>query len=297
MAMRISTISRHIREGFKNLSRNSWMTFASVGAVAVSLFILGVFMLLTMNVNYMADKLEEQVEIRVFIEETATEKEISEVENQLRSLPEVKQVAFISKEEGLEILKQDLGEDSGVLAGLEDENPLRDAFYVKSFDPRQTNVVAAKIQQISHVAEVKYGRDTVETLFNVTSIIRNVGLVFSLGLAFTSLFLIANTIRLTIYARRREIEIMKLCGATNWFIRWPFILEGIIMGTIGSLIPILLLSVGYMQVLKHYSTPIFFLELMPMYPSMFNLAFSLILTGVLIGIVGSFMSVRRFLKI
>ncbi|OEF97825.1 permease-like cell division protein FtsX [Desulfuribacillus alkaliarsenatis] len=295
--MRISTMGRHIREGFKNLSRNSWMTSASVGAVAVSLFILGVFMLLTMNVNYMAERLEEQVEIRVFINENATEYEVEAVDARLRSMVEVKEITFITKEEGLEILRQDLGEDASVLDGLEEDNPLRDAFYVKSFDPRQIGELAAKISNVPNVAEVKYGRDTVEALFDVTSIIRNVGLVFSLGLAFTSLFLIANTIRLTIYARRREIEIMKLCGATNWFIRWPFFLEGMIMGLIGSIIPIIILSLGYLHILDRYSSPIFFLELMPFFPFMINLAIALVSTGVLIGIVGSLMSVRRFLKV
>lgn len=295
--MKASTIGRHFREGFKNLFRNSWMTIASVGAVAVSLFILGVFLLLAMNVNYMASQLEEQVEIRVFIDELANEKEVETIDAKLRSMNDVKEVLFIPKEEGLELLREDLGQEASVLDGLEAENPLRDAFYVKSFQPRLVGELAGQIEKIPFVAEVKYGRDTVEMLFNVTSIIRNVGLVFSIGLAFTSLFLIANTIRLTIYARRKEIEIMKLCGATNWFIRWPFFLEGMTMGFIGALVPIIVLLVGYTQILKHQTAGLFFLDLMPFHPFMWQLALVLSGTGVLIGVTGSVMSIRRFLKV
>ncbi|OEH86794.1 cell division protein FtsX [Desulfuribacillus stibiiarsenatis] len=295
--MRISTVGRHLREGYKNLSRNSWMSFAAVGAVSVSLFILGVFLLLAMNVSYMAEKLEEQVEIRVFVDELANENEVEAIDAKLRSLVDVKEVVFISKEEGLEILKKGLGEESSVLDGLENENPLRDAFYVKSFHPRQVGDLAKKIEKIPFVAEVKYGRDTVEALFSVTTIVRNVGLIFSIGLAFTSLFLIANTIRLTIYARRKEIEIMKLCGATNWFIRWPFFLEGMWMGFLGSLLPILLIGVGYFELLRRQKTSIYFLELMPFDPFIYQLAILLTGSGVFIGVIGSMMSVRRFLKI
>jgi len=295
--MRISTFNRHIREGFKNISRNSWMTIASVGAVAVSLFILGVFLLLAMNVNYMAQKLEDQVEIRVFIEELAEQQEIDDIDARLRSLNDVKEVVFVSKEEGLEALRNDLGSEASVLKGLDEENPLRDAFYVTSFFPRQIGQLAAEIEKIPFVAEVKYGKDTVETLFNVTSVVRNMGLMFSIGLAVTSLFLIANTIRLTIYARRREIEIMKLCGATNWFIRWPFFIEGMIMGVIGSMIPIIFLGVGYWQILEKQSDAIFFLELMPLNPFIWQLSLVLVGTGVLIGVVGSLMSVRRYLRV
>ncbi len=295
--MKASTFKRHLREGFKNLFRNSWMTIASIGAVTVSLFILGVFLLLAMNVNYMAEQLEQQVEIRVFIDEMASQTEIDGIDAKLRSLKDVKEVLYISKEEGLNSLRNDLGEEASVLDGLDEENPLRAAYYVKSFNPREIGALAAEIEKIPFVAEVKYGRDTVEALFNVTSIVRNVGMIFSIGLAFTSLFSIANTIRLTIYARRKEIEIMKLCGATNWFIRWPFFIEGMIMGLIGALIPILLLSIGYWQILENQTATLFFLELMPLNPFMWQLAGALVATGILIGVIGSVMSVRRFLKI
>lgn len=295
--MKLRTIGRHIGEGFKNIGRNSMMTVASVGAVSVSLFILGVFLLLAMNVSYMADKIEEQVEIRVFVEELATEGEIEDVDTAIRALPDVKEIVFVSKEEGLEILKADLGKEAGVLEGLEDENPLRDAFYVKSFTPRQISYLVKSIEEIPFVAEVKYGKETVEDLFKTTTVIKNVGLFFSIGLAVTSLFLIANTIRLTIYARRREIEIMKLCGATNWFIRWPFFVEGVILGILGSVLPILGITLGYWKLLESQSHVFFFIEMMPLLPHITNLAKMLVTTGVLIGVMGSVMSVRRYLNV
>lgn len=297
--MKINTLGRHFKEGFKNIARNGWMTLASVSAVMITLLILGVFILLAMNVEHMANVIENQVEISVALDLGIEEEEISQLEKEIRTMDGVKSVVFVSKEEGLEQLKERFGKDAYLLEGLEEENPLNDIFLVQAFEPQKTGLVADQIEKLSKVEEVDYGKGTVEKLFMVTNWVRNIGLVFILGLAFTAMFLIANTIKITIYARRREIEIMKLVGATNWFIRWPFFVEGFLLGVIGSILPIILLIVGYQALLDNLTTSltISFLEFLPLYPLAYQISLLLMGIGAFIGVWGSMMSVRRFLKV
>jgi cell division transport system permease protein len=142
---------------------------------------------------------------------------------------------------------------------------------------------------------VDYAKQTVEKLFQVTKVVRNVGVVFIFGLMFTAMFLISNTIKITIFARRREIEIMKLVGATNWFIRWPFLVEGVLMGVIGAIIPIVLIAIGYYYVVHAESLYIF--RLLSFHPLIFNVSAVMLMIGALIGMWGSVISMRRFLRV
>lgn len=299
MAMKTSTISRHLREGFKNLSRNSWMTFASISAVMITLLILGVFLLLAMNVQHMVKKVEEQVEIRVMLDVTSDQAEAKQVAAEIRKFPEVESIEFVPKQEGLKRVKDSFGEQGSLLNGLEKENPLPDAYTVKAKAPQQTGALAQKIEKISGVKSVNYAEKTTEELFKVTDFIRFVAVAFIFALAFTAMFLIANTIKLTIFARRREIEIMKLVGATNSFIRWPFFVEGALMGVIGSILPIIILTVSYSWLLSKIEKNLAFdfLDLLPIYPLALQVAFILLGIGAFIGIWGSMMSVRRFLRV
>ncbi len=298
-AMKIRTLARHLREGVKNLVRNGWMTFASVSAVAITLLILGVFLLLALNVNFIAQSIEKQVEVRVFIDSLADKPTIGQLEQKIKSLPKVQSVVFVSKEEGLKNLKEGMGEKAYLFEGLEKENPLPDSFVVKTKLPQETSEVALQIKEMPSVSSVDYGEGTVEKLFVATSTVRNVGIIFIVGLSFTAMFLIANTIKLTIVARRREIEIMKLVGATNWFIRWPFFVEGLLMGIVGALIPIALLGFGYAYLLDvvnaNYVIPLF--PLLPLFPLAYQVAVILLAIGAFIGIWGSLVSVRRFLRV
>lgn len=298
--MKIRTLGRHVREGVKNLGRNGWMTFASISAVTITLLILGVFLILALNVNHMAQTIEKQVEIRVFMDVLADKQAISQVEDKIKAIAKVESVSFINKDEGLKQFKASLGEKAYLFEGLEKENPLPDSFVVKTKQPQDTSVVAKQIKQMEYVSNVNYGEGTVENLFAVTSTVRNVGIAFIIALAFTAMFLIANTIKLTIVARRREIEIMKLVGATNWFIRWPFFVEGLLMGILGALIPIVLLDVGYYYLLEAVNSNMFAIslfKLLPLFPLANQVALMLITIGAFIGIWGSLVSVRRFLRI
>ncbi|AQS57074.1 MAG: permease-like cell division protein FtsX [Novibacillus thermophilus] len=295
--MKARTFVRHVREGWKSLGRNGWMSFAAVSAVTVTLFILGIFLLLAMNVNHVAEVIEDQVEIRVSLELEADESVIRRVEHRITAMPEVSQVEFISKEEGLKQLEEDLG-DASLLEGIE-ENPLPDVFRVETFEPQQTKAVAANIEQFDGVDNARYGEEFTDRLFNVTKTVRNVGVVLIVLLGLTAMFLISNTIRLTILARRREIEIMKLVGATNWFIRWPFFIEGLLIGLLGAILPSAVLLFGYYSITTKLVTQfeLWFLDLLPMYPLAFQVTALLLGIGTIIGAMGSFISIHRFLKV
>lgn len=297
MIMRIRTMGRHLREGIKNVGRNGGMTFASVSAVSITLLILGVFLLLAMNVNHIADQVKEKVEIRVFLEEAVNPSEVEYVKQEIQSIPKVASVDFVPKEAGLEELKDSFGEKAYLFKGLEQENPLPDAFVVRAVQPENTGEVAKQINRIRYVDELNYGKETVEKLFSVTKVVHNIGIAFIVGLAFTAMFLISNTIKLTIVARSKEIEIMKLVGATNGFIRWPFFIEGLLMGVLGSLLPIGLLAGGYSYLLNNVMIDFLFQGLLPLFPLVYQISLTLLGIGIFIGIWGSMVSVRRFLKV
>jgi cell division transport system permease protein len=300
MVMKIRTLGRHAREGVKNLGRNPWMTFASIFSVAITLLILGIFLLLALNVNHIAEEFENQVEITMFLELTSGPKEIAEVEKKLLAIPEIESITFVSKEEGIEHFIETMGDQGSYFSDFKDENnPLPDSFVVQTSTPQDTPEIAQRIERFDHIYKVNYGAGIVEKLFAVTNTVRNIGMIFIIGLAFTAMLLIANTIKITIVARKREIEIMRLVGATNSFIRWPFFVEGLILGVVGAIIPIGVLFFGYQQLLVTMGEylSIHFFELLPIFPLAYNLAVLLLGIGAFIGVWGSMMSVRRFLRI
>ena len=299
-AMKGRTLRRHLRESFKSLSRNSWMTFASVSAVTVTLLLVGVFAVIMMNLNKVATDLENDVEIRVLIDimndEEQTAKAEAELIAQIENLPEVAEVVYSPKEQELDDLIKDFGEE---LSLFEQNNPLHNVIYVKATEPQQTANVAKQIEKLDHTYEVLYGEGKVEKLFGFLNISRNIGLALIFGLLFTAMFLISNTIRITIIARKDEIEIMKLVGATNSFVRVPFVLEGMWIGLFGSIIPIVSVSLIYYN-LYHTLAPRIkgnLLELLDVTPLLYQVSAIILGLGLLIGIWGSFMSVRKFLKI
>lgn len=298
--MKGRTIRRHFRESFKSLGRNGWMTFASISAVTVTLLLVGVFAVIMMNLNKVATDLENDVEIRVYIDIITDPEEAKLAEDQLmdeiHSLPQVAEVVYSSKGQELDKLIKDFGDE---LSLYEQNNPLHNVLYVKAVDPHETANVAKEIDKFDHTYEVKYGEGKVENLFNFIKISRNVGLALILGLLFTAMFLISNTIRITIVARRDEIEIMKLVGATNSFVRIPFVLEGMWLGILGSIIPIIAVSVAYYNVYQILLPRLKgqMLQILPTTPLLYQINGLILAIGILIGVWGSFMSVRKFLKV
>ncbi|MDE3840125.1 cell division protein FtsX [Bacillus methanolicus] len=297
--MKARTFRRHVRESFKSLGRNGWMTFASVSAVTVTLIIVGVFFVIMMNLNKVASTIEEDVEIRVHIDPVAKQQDQQVLRKKIEQIPEVKSIEFSSKEEELDNLINSLGEEGKVFKPFEQDNPLNDVFIVKTKNPTDTIKAAKKIEKLEYAAKVKYGQGSVEKLFKFIETSRNVGLVLIIGLLFTAMFLISNTIKITIVARRREIEIMKLVGATNAFIRWPFFLEGLWIGLLGSILPIALVSSAYYYAYDYLKPKLanHFIKILEFNPFVYQVAALLILMGALIGIWGSMMSMRKFLKV
>jgi cell division transport system permease protein len=306
MAMRIN-LGRHTREGFLNLFRNGWMSFASAMSIAISLFILGAFILLSLNVNYLTTQLESEVEISVFLTSTNTVGQNAGVEGEILKISGIKDVTFVSKEDGLLELKKKMGKENAEIIELYDgdANPLPDKFVVRAIDANDVANIASRIEAINEgksvppIASVEWGQDFVEKLLDITKVIRNIGIVLVLGLTVTAMFLISNTIKLTIVNRKREIAIMKLVGATNYFIRFPFFIEGMLLGIIGSIVPIGLLIYGYSVLVEksQASLAVMQMELLAWGDVVLQISVLLVSLGVVLGIWGTTVSVRKFLKV
>lgn len=295
--MKIRTWEYFIREAMGSLRYNGMMSVASICTVALSLFILGLFLTMVLNLNNMAENLESQVQISAYMQDNLNDREIREIGTKLTKLPGVVQVTYVSKEEAMNRFKHRLGEHQNMLAALGDGNPLPNAFEVKVDKPEQVKPVADAMMQIKGVENIKYGQEIINKLFQITKIIRIFGAVLIVFLAFAAIFIISNTIRLTVFARRKEIGIMKDVGATDWFIRWPFIIEGVILGFFGALIAVLLLREGYSIIIEQVYAALAFLPLVPRYPFLTYMSTVLLTAGTIIGAVGSTISLKKFLKV
>lgn len=294
--MNFNTMKRHFKESFISMARNRWMSFASISAVTVTLLLVGVFLTIMMNLNKMSTDIKNDVEIKVLIDLSANETSEAELQQQVEKMPGVESVKYSSKKQELDKLVKDFGNDVSL---FKQENPLHNVLYVKADDPEQTEKVAKEIEKNPAVDTVKYGKDKIEKLFNVLNISQKVGIVLIIALLLTATFLISNTIKITITARRREIEIMKLVGATNSFVRVPFILEGMWLGAIGSILPIIgvttLYSIVHSSLAPKLESSV--VQILDVMPFILEVDIILFVMGVLIGVVGSFMSVRKFLKV
>ena len=297
MDMKLQTSEYFIQEVFRSLRRNNWMSFASIGTVAVSLFVLGVFLLLVLNMNRMASALESQVQISVYLEDELSADDRRDIASDIEALQGIESIRYISKDEAKARLEDRLGDQKYLLDALGDKNPLPDSFEVVVKSPDLVETAAKAIDRMDGVQEAKYGQDVIEHLFAITRLIRIFGLVLMVLLAGATLFIISNTIRLTVFARRKEIAIMKYVGATDWFIRWPFLLEGMVLGFVGGVIAAVALRSFYAAMAAKITDTLTFFPLMPQYPSMNYITVALLLTGMAIGALGSALSLKRFLKV
>ncbi|WP_100010434.1 permease-like cell division protein FtsX [Lentibacillus sediminis] len=297
--MKLRTMNRHMREGFKNIFRNGWMTVASIGAVTTTLILVAAFLALVLNLNQIAVNVEEDVQISTLIDATLGEEEITALGEEIEQLGGVESVVFSSRDEQLNQLVQSMGEEGQAWQLFEQDNPLTHAYIVTAAEPDQTAGLASQIAELQGVQQVNYGQQVVEQLFQFNQYARIIGLALIIGLVFTAIFLISNTIKITIMARSREIGIMKLVGATNGFIRWPFFVEGLLLGVLGSIIPIAALLTGYYYLDTAVSEQISytFIELLPFSPFAWLLSLLILAIGAFIGVWGSVMSVRKFLKV
>ncbi|OZM56664.1 cell division protein FtsX [Lottiidibacillus patelloidae] len=297
--MKIRTFGRHTREAFKHIGRNGWMTFASVSAVTTTLLLVGAFLVIMMNLNELSTSVKEDVQIKAYIDLLATEDEEAALKAKIKRIAEVESVTYSSKDQELENLIQSFGEEGASFQLYEQDNPLYAAFIVKAKVPEDTAYIASQIETFNSVADVKYGQEIIESLFTSLKWAKNIGIGLIIALVFTAMFLISNTIKITIIARKREIEIMKLVGATNGFIRAPFFIEGLILGVLGSILPIAAILTSYHYIYKSIAPKLegTFFTLLPLYPFAFQIAGLLVTIGAFIGMWGSTTSVRKFLKV
>lgn len=295
--MFISGLSFIIAETFKGLYRNKWMCITSTGVVVLTLLMLGLFMIINLNVGHITEAVKDQVEIVVYIDAQADRSARNELSEKLHAHEQVAEVRYVSSEEHMGRLQSQLG---GMLEGYDTalENPLLSSYEVKTRDPESVVVLAAEFETYPAVSTVFYGRDYVENLFAVTRVLQLVGLALMAGLSITAIFLISHTIKLTVMMRKKEINIMKYVGATNWFIRWPFLLEGLFMGFSGAAIPLFALYYLYQYSLDWVGyNNLLFLNLLPLQEVAVALATYLIPLGVGLGMLGSIFSMGRFLKV
>ena len=295
--MKISTFEYFVREAFISMRLNGLMSVASVSTMALSLFILGMFLILVLNLTHLASALESQVQISVYLQDGLSEYEHREIGTRITKMQGVNQVLFVTKAEAMKRFQERLGEQKNLLNALGETNPLPNAFEVKVDKPEQVKAVAKAIGEIKGVENAKYGQEVIEQLFALTKLIRTFGLILIILLALAAIFIIANTIRLTVFARRKEIGIMKYVGATDSFIRWPFLIEGVMLGIGGALLSVLILSQTYGLLVERIYESLAFLPLLPQYPFILQISLLLLAVGMVVGALGSAVSLRRFMKV
>lgn len=285
-----------VRETIKSLFRNGVMTLASMITVAVSTLILGSFILLFCNSNHIAGYLEDSVQISVYMENRTSEEDINVTGAELSALPGVTEVRTVTKDEAMKRFKKRLGENVGILNALED-NPLPYSFEVHVDVPERIAQITPIIQKMKKVETVRYAREVVEQLFQFTNILRTGGLILIALMLSGTLFIIINTIRLTVMNRKKEINIMKYVGATDWFIRWPFMMEGIVIGLAGTIFSTIVLTFTYSAVVIKLKQALAFLPVLAAWPLMLWMWLGLILFGAAIGALGSYISLKKFLRV
>ncbi len=288
---------RHLLESMKSLKRNGWMSISSISAVAITLSLLAIFAAIILNAVKLADDMENNVDVSVFVVTGANDDDKKELEKELKAIDHVKTVTFSSKDDQLEKIKGSYGKSWDL---FEQDNPLHDVYIVSATDPQYVKSITAAAKKLTtYVQDARYGDDLSDKIFSIAKGVRTWGLVGSIMLLFIAMFLISNTIRITILSRQREIQIMRLVGAKNSYIRWPFFLEGGWIGLLGAVIPVLIIVFGY-QKFYAVANPIMLrsnYSLVTPNEFMVPVAVGVLLIGVVIGSIGSVISMRRFLKV
>lgn len=291
--------TRHVKEGFIGVLRHSAMSVSAATAVMITLVLMSLFLLLTLNLSQITKNVEESVQIHVKIVDGTTMETIDAMKAEIALIPGVKLVTFSDKNAELDRFIAAFGEDGKIFEMYRGEdNPLRDAYLVDVVKNAPLDIIAAKIKLLDAIEGVNYGGENTLRLVSLMESIQNGGLILVSVLWLLAIFLISNTIKITIYSRSEEIRIMRTLGATNHFIRFPFLIEGILIGLMGSILPILLTIFGYQYLYNALGgvlvSNLFILR--PIYPMVFQVSGILAGLAVLVGLTGSFISVTRHLR-
>ena len=300
--MRPSTIRYFLKEGFSGLKKNLLMTVASIIAVAACISIMSFSYCVVSNLQYMLDQMEDSIGISVFLKGDLTSEDIENMKTTISGLDHVTNVTYISPADALDQLKDQWGADEDIFIGLDDtNNPLSHSFQVELDQIESQDAVLAELQKIEGVDKVEYGQSLSEMLMSVSNVFQVAGILVMLVLGVISVMIIINTIRISVMNRRVEINIMKYVGATDWFIRWPFIIEGIIIGLIGAVLPMLVGMPMYGKTVSLFFNHIPFVENFVRFRVVGDV-FSFVLPaalifGILLGVVGSVTSIRKHLQV
>ncbi|NPV91606.1 MAG: ABC transporter permease [Firmicutes bacterium] len=292
--MRVKTVGYFFQQAAASIKRNGWMSIASIITMTFCLMVLGTALLLLMNTSNMVASIESNVEILAYVKAEVRPQSYPELENRLRSQPQVSQVEFISKDDALKGMQQRYGSQSDLVSALGGKNPLPDTYKIQVSKPSDVIQVATDLTAWPEFEKVRYGQGVVERLFALTRWIKIVSFSVMGFLALAAIFFISTTIRLTMSSRQVEIGIMKLVGATNWFIRWPLFLEGIFFGLTGAILAVGTLSGLYLLLLKNVQANLSFLSLVSDPSLLFGIFGGLLVTGVVLGAVGTIVSIYRF---
>lgn len=298
--MRFNVFSYLIKEGFKSTFKQKKMTSASIIIMCATMFIFGLFFVIGENVNSIITQLESQQGIQIFIDENATEADIETLANEIKAINGVNRVTFVSKEDALNSMKTTLGDET-LFEGWDEENPFPASYFVTLTDLSLNDEVQRQINQLDNVDEIASENTTINRLQSLANGIQITTIIILILLIIISIFIIAYTIKLTVHARRREISIMKYVGATNNFIRGPFIVEGIIIGVISAVITLVILGIAYNAVMANIGESILIQDMgfgLLSFSDMFYLVLTVYLVlGVGIGVLGSAISMRKYLKV
>lgn len=299
LLMNMKNLPKHFKTALINIWRNGAMTFSSIFAVTITLLLIGVIGVLALNVQDISSNIESGVRIYVKLDRNIDENSEKAIGDQILAIQGVKSAVYSSKDQELSKLIEKQGDDGKELfESYRDDNPLGAAYEVEVKDSKQIASIAKEIEGIVHVNTVNYGGESTQSMVKTLDTIQKGGSIFIAGLVIVALFMISNTIKITITARSTEISIMRMVGASNWYIRIPFMLEGMLIGLFGAIIPVIVLIYGYNAIYTYTGGALVSTMLMLKEPMPFIRDFSLILAGLGagVGLIGSFVSIRRFLK-
>lgn len=293
-------LGRSIRDAVKSVIRNFSLSLASISCITITLIIVAVGIMATMNVKNFTEAIEKDMTVVVFLDNDTTEKEVEEIEKEIKSISNVEKYSYQTKQEVKEKMQSESEVFKTVLDNWEEnESPLKDTFQVKVKNINQIKETAKKLEKIDKVAVVRYGEGMVDKMVKAFSSIEKLTYGIVIALVLVTVFLIINTIKLTISARRKEIGIMRLVGASNLTIKLPFIIEGMILGLFGSIIPVLVTTYGYYAFYRHFDGYLYsrLIQLIKPEPFIYQASLMVVGIGILVGMIGSASAVKKYLKI
>lgn len=294
------TFVRSLRDALKSVVRNFSLSLASVTCITITLIIIAAALLISENVSNFTNEIERDVTVVAFLDSDVSDEVREEFELNLKKNMNIDNYTFKSKAEVKEEMEKENETFSTVLEEWDDsENPLKDTYTIKVHDVDKIGDTAKEIEQMEGVSSVQYGEGLVEKLVGVFDAIEKITMVAAAALIIVTIFLIINTIKLTIFSRKREIGIMRLVGASNSRIKLPFVIEGIILGIIGSIIPILVIVLGYTTLYDYFEGQLFspVIKLINPMPFVVNTSLIVLVIGMLVGMIGSYRAVRRYIKV